>query len=86
MRKASVVAGTLAVAAAGSATLGGVALAFDGHHGINNKGGNGTGGKATNNCLNIGLGLLSGIGLGGTGSATGATCNASANGTGGSAY
>lgn len=86
MRKASVVAGTLAVAAAGSATLGGVALAWDGHHSVLNRGGNGTGGKATNNCLNIGIPILSGIGLGGSGSATGATCNASADGKGGAAY
>ena len=71
MRKTSVVAGTVAVAAAGSAVLGGVALA---------------GGEATNNCLNVGIPILSGIGVAGQGQASGASCSATANGTGGSAY
>jgi hypothetical protein len=92
MRKASVLAGSIAVATAGSAILGGVALA-GGHHGHShnysdddNYGGSGKGGKATNNCLNVGIPILSGLGLGGSGDAKGATCNAEANGTGGDAY
>jgi hypothetical protein len=86
MRKASVVAGTIAAATAGTAAFGGVALAWDGHHSHFARGGNGTGGKATNNCINIGIPILSGIGLAGSGKASGATCTASANGTGGAAY
>jgi hypothetical protein len=87
MRKSSVVAGTVAAATAGSALFGGVALAWGGHHhGYFDRGGNGVGGKATNNCLNIGIPILSGLGVGGTGDAKGATCSASANGTGGGAY
>lgn len=85
MRKSAVVAGTVAAAAAGSAAFGGVALAWDGHHSHFARGGNGARGKAANNCLNIGIPILSGIGLGGSGKASGATCNASTNGTGGSA-
>jgi len=58
MRKASVVAGSIATATAGSAIFGGVALACGHHHGGHHEsnhsteGGNGTGGDATNNCLN----------------------------------
>jgi hypothetical protein len=88
MRKASVVAGTVAVAAAGSVLFGGSALAWGGwhHHGYFNQGGNGVGGTATNNCLNVGVPIASGIGLAGSGDAKSATCNVSANGSGGSAY
>jgi hypothetical protein len=78
MRKSSVVAAIVAVAAAGSAMLGGVALAED-------TGGSGTGGTATNNCLNVGVPILSGIGVAGQGTASGASCAATANGTGGNA-
>jgi hypothetical protein len=81
MRKSSVGVAMLATATAGSAVLGGVALAWDG-----SQGGAGTGGTATNNCLNVGVPVLSGIGLGGTGVASGASCSATANGTGGAAF
>jgi hypothetical protein len=87
MRKASVVAGTIAIATAGSAMFGGVALAWGGHHHHHfDRGGNGVGGKATNNCLNVGIPILSGLGVAGSGDAKGATCDASADGSGGSAY
>jgi len=79
MRKSSL-ATLVAVAAAGSTLLGGVALA------ATDVGGAGTGGTATNNCLNVGVPILSGIGIAGTGSATGASCSATANGSGGNAY
>jgi hypothetical protein len=79
MSKTKVGVAIIATAAAGSAALSGVALAT-------NVGGPGTGGTATNNCLNVGLDVLSGIGLGGTGVASGASCTATANGTGGGAY
>jgi hypothetical protein len=88
MRKASVVARTVAVAAAGSALFGGVAFAWGGwhhHHHYFDEGGNGTGGTATNNCINVGAPILSGIGIAGWGGARGATCSASANGYGGDA-
>jgi len=48
-------------------------------------GGNGAGGTATNNCLNVGVPILSGTGIAGQGTAVGAQCNATANGTGGNA-
>jgi hypothetical protein len=88
MRKASVVTGSIAVATLGSAVLGGVALA-GGHHYYSDDdsyGGEGKGGEATNNCLNVGIPILSGLGLGGSGDAEGATCDADASGTGGDAY
>lgn len=93
MRKASVVAGSIAVATAGSAILGGVALAcqhhthHDGHStGHVAEGGDGKGGNATNNCIIIGGSVLSGLGVGGSGSADGGKCVANANGGGGDAY
>lgn len=98
MRKASIAFGTIAAATAGSAVFGGVALAgchegchsdHDGHHhsySHNTRGGDGVGGKATNNCLNVGIPILSGIGIGGQGAAGGAGCEANANGSGGDAY
>ena len=46
-------------------------------------GGNGVGGTATNNCLNVGIDLLAGTGVAGQGTALAATCNATANGSGG---
>ncbi|MBV9313632.1 MAG: hypothetical protein JO100_07715 [Pseudonocardia sp.] len=79
MRKATVGVAALAAAAAGSAMLGGAALATE-------VAGAGVGGKATNNCLNVGVPILSGIGAGGIGSASGASCSAVADGTGGSVY
>ncbi|MGQ0480575.1 MAG: hypothetical protein ACT4O0_06035 [Pseudonocardia sp.] len=82
MSKTKIGASILATAAAGSAVLGGVALAS----GSDSYAGSGTGGAATNNCLNIGVDVLSGIGLGGTGVASGASCAADASGTGGSAF
>jgi hypothetical protein len=78
MRK-SIMAGVLSVATVGSLAFGGSALAWDG------GGGDGTGGVATNNCLNVGIPILSGIGIAGTGVASAASCAASANGTGGDA-
>jgi len=81
MTKTKIGVAVLATAAAGSVALGGIALA-----GVGNAGGSGTGGAATNNCLNVGLDLISGLGVAGTGTATGASCAASANGAGGSAY
>ena len=100
MRKASVVAGSIAAATAGSAIFGGIALASNcpkyksehkhhsAHHSSdhNTRGGDGYGGNATNNCLNVGAPILSGIGVGGSGSADGASCTANANGSGGNAY
>lgn len=85
MRKASIVAGSVAMAAAGSAIFGGVALAGHHHGDHNTKGGNGNGGDATNNCLNVGVGVLSGIGVAGDGDSREGTCKANANGTGGDA-
>ncbi len=82
MSKTKIGAGVLAVASAGSAVLGGVALAS----GDDSFAGSGVGGAATNNCLNVGVDVLSGIGLGGSGAASGASCAAAANGTGGNAY
>jgi len=103
MRKASIAFGTVALATAGSAVFGGVALAgnhccnshHNGHHSSNShhssgdqnsRGGDGVGGTATNNCLNVGIPILSGIGIGGSGDAGGAGCVASADGSGGNAY
>ncbi len=96
MRKASIAIGTIAAATAGSAVFGGVALAgcHEGchshhHHHANihnSRGGDGVGGDATNNCLNVGVPILSGIGIGGSGRANGASCTAIANGNGGDAY
>ena len=94
MHKTSIVAGSIAAATAGSAAFGGIALAecHHHHHGEHHRsshsteGGNGTGGTAINNCLNLGIPILSGIGLLGQGDAKGATCTANANGTGGNAY
>ncbi|MBA2324871.1 MAG: hypothetical protein H0V92_12965 [Pseudonocardiales bacterium] len=99
MQKRSVVAGSIAMAAAGSAMFGGVALAGgdgcgggcgegDGgdHYSHNTEGGDGKGGTATNNCLNLGIPILSGIGILGQGSTDAASCTATANGTGGGAY
>jgi hypothetical protein len=78
MSKTKIGVAALATVAAGSAALSGVALA-----GIGSQGGSGTGGTATNNCLNVGLNLLSGLGIAGQGTALAATCNATANGSGG---
>jgi hypothetical protein len=83
MRKSFITAAVLAVASAGTVMLGGTALADGCCGGGGNSGGAGTGGTATNNCLNVGVPILSGIGVAGTGSVTGASCNATANGTGG---
>lgn len=74
MRK-TICAAILVAATVSTALLSGTALA--------DEGGNGTGGSATNNCLNVGVPILSGIGVAGTGSANAASCSASANGTGG---
>jgi hypothetical protein len=91
MNKSIIAAGVLALATAGSLTfVGGTALAGGcgceggGSH-DSDTGGAGKGGTATNNCLNVGIPVLSGIGVAGSGSATGAACNATANGTGGAA-
>jgi hypothetical protein len=95
MRKASIAARSIAVAIAGSAILGGVALADCHHHSHdgghresdhNAKGGDGKGGTAINNCIIIGGSVLSGNGVGGNGSADGGKCIAYANGDGGNAY
>jgi hypothetical protein len=74
MRKSFVVPALLALGVS-SALLSGVALA--------DTGGAGSGGSATNNCLNVGVPILSGLGVAGTGTATAASCGATANGTGG---
>lgn len=84
MTKTQIGAAALA-AVAGASALGGTALAGYGGAGDSVATG-GKGGTATNNCLNIGLPILSGLGIGGQGSATGAQCNASANGGNASAY
>lgn len=87
MRKASVTAGLLAVVASGSMMLAGTALAGHHHHWWGDSdGGNGKGGKATNNCVNVGVPILSGIGVAGQGGANGASCYASANGSGGDGH
>ena len=86
MRKTSVAAASVALATAGSAVLGGVALAGGHHHYHGEYAGNGEGGKAINNCLNVGIPILSGIGLGGEGKSKGASCKANANGYGGDVY
>lgn len=101
MHKASVTTGSVAVAAIGSLALGGIALASNCHHNShhnghhnghhhsyshNTRGGDGVGGDATNNCLNVGVPILSGLGIGGSGDAGGAGCVASADGNGGNAY
>jgi hypothetical protein len=100
MRKASVVAGSIAAATAGSAIFGGVALACNHHHSHhkshhccdsdggdhNTRGGDAFGGKAINNCLNLGIPILSGNGILGQGEASGAGCYASADAAGGDAY
>jgi len=70
-----------AVVALAGTGFSGVALA-GGHE---NQGGNGVGGTATNNCLNVGVDLLSGTGIAGQGTANAASCDATANGTGGNA-
>ncbi|HJQ64913.1 MAG TPA: hypothetical protein VJ816_00980 [Gemmatimonadales bacterium] len=79
MRKAPVMAGLLAVVASGAMLMEGTAIAGHHHH----RGGNGYGGDATNNCINVGVPILSGIGIAGSGHASGARCRASANGNGG---
>jgi hypothetical protein len=66
--------------------LGGTALAGHHHHHHGNHGGNGYGGEATNNCVNVGVPILSGIGIAGRGAANGASCDARANGFGGDAH
>jgi len=79
MRKAitRTLAGAAALALSGTA-FGGISYAGWGAEG------NGTGGTATNNCVNVGIPILSGTGLlGGQGVAVAAQCNATANGTGG---
>lgn len=81
------------VTASGALMFGGAALAdcgpFEGAGGgqavAGNSGGSGTGGNAVNNCVNVGVPILSGIGVAGSGSASGASCGASANGVGGNA-
>jgi len=83
-RKAAIAA--VAFATVGSTLFGGVALADDGKgkgkHGndVTNTGGRGGDATATNNCLNIGIPILSGLAIGGTSSATGAYCEANATG------
>ena len=76
MRKGFITSALLTLATVGSAVFGGVALAD----------GSGKGGTATDNCLNVGVDVLAGIGVAGQGVADPATCGASANGTGGSTY
>ena len=61
----------------------------NGHHhsySHNSRGGDAFGGKATNNCVNVGVPILSGDGIGGQGFANGASCSASADAYGGDAY
>jgi hypothetical protein len=66
----------LSAVAMGSVALGGVALA--------DSGGNGAGGTATNNCIPVGVNVLSGIGaLAGQGVAGAGSCAATASGQGG---
>ena len=101
MRKGSIIAGSVAVAAVGSTALGGIALAGNHYHADSKSGHShskhykhggsdyargGDGGKATNNCINVGIPVLSGIGVGGEGKATGASCSASADGGDAAAY
>jgi hypothetical protein len=74
-------AAAAAVVALASTGFSGTALAWGGGE----EGGNGTGGTATNNCLNVGIPILSGTGIAGQGIAVAAQCNATANGTGGDA-
>jgi hypothetical protein len=81
MRKSFIAAAVLGLATGGSVMLGGTALAWDDE----GSGGAGTGGSATNNCINVGVPLIAGNGVLGQGTAVGASCDASANGTGGNA-
>lgn len=80
MSKVRTIAAVMAVATtASAAATGGMALA-----GGNHKAGSGTGGKSTNNCLQLVVsivnGAISGVAL------TPTSCGASANGTGGAAH
>jgi len=84
LRKSSIAAAVIAAATAGSALFSGVALAGAGDD-ITNTGGNGGNASATNNCVNVGVPILSGIAVGGTASATGAHCTANATGGAGGA-
>jgi hypothetical protein len=83
MTKTQIGAAALAAAATGALALGGTALAGGG---IDDVAVGGKGGTATNNCLNVGIPILSGLGIAGQGSGTGASCNATANGGNASAY
>jgi len=58
-----------------------VALAGTGFAGVA-MAGDGTGGTATNNCVNVGIPILAGTGIAGQGTAVAAQCNATANGNG----
>lgn len=93
MRKSTIVVSSVAVAALGSTAFGGMALAGKHHcceykqshskgksYSDNDYARGGDGGKATNNCINIGVPILSGIGVGGEGKSGGAGCTANANG------
>lgn len=79
-RKAAISAA--AFATVGSALFGGAAMASDI---VNDGGAGGNGGTSTNNCLNVGVPVLSGIAVGGTASAVGAHCTSAANGGAGGA-
>jgi hypothetical protein len=58
-----------------------VALAGTGFAGTALAWGGGNGGTATNNCLNVGIPILSGLNvIAGQGTAIAASCNANANG------
>jgi hypothetical protein len=81
-RKAAISA--VAFATVGSALFGGTALAGAGDD-ITNTGGNGGNATSTNNCLNVGVPILSGIAVGGTASAVGAQCVANSTGGAGGA-
>ena len=80
MFKTKIAVAVLATAACGSVALGGIALA-----GIGDSGGAGIGGTATDNCVPIGVNVLSGLGVIGQGTALAGTCAASAQGIGGHA-
>jgi hypothetical protein len=76
MRKSFITAALLA-AVAGSTLLSGTALA---------GGGSGTGGSGNNNCIPVGVNVLSGIGLlVGQGAAGAGSCSVDASGHGGNA-
>ena len=70
-------------ALAGAAVVALAGIGFAGTALATDTGGNGAGGTATNNCVNVGVPIASGTGIAGKGTANAASCDTQANGTGG---